>query len=395
MITSATSRRDILRTALGTATCLGLESGLSPAAAPDTRPVYTGPNVIIIRFGGGVRRRETIDPQHTYSPFLCKELTRRGTLFKDMSIDRFRNINTSHGEGTLHILTGKYDNFRDVNDTFLGERFEAKVPTVFEYLRKTYAVAEHETLIINGEDRTSEEFYSFSNHHLFGANFKSETLSLYRYKVWLLDQQIREGRWNGPQLEKKKAELNKMRSLDYRIRGRTKQHGKLHNFWTRWKQHYGSDGFINPRGDRLLTELCLWSMRHLQPRLLMINYNDPDYVHWGNKNHYTRGISIIDQGLKQLVNGIEADPFYRDNTVCVIVPDCGRDNNRLVAVPYQHHFNSKSSHQIWALILGPGVPRNKVVDHPVDQISVAATVGHYMNMPTRFAEGPPLAEAIA
>ncbi|MEE2623913.1 MAG: hypothetical protein VYA46_06785, partial [Verrucomicrobiota bacterium] len=111
MITSATSRRDILRTALGTATCLGLESGLSPAAAPDTRPVYTGPNVIIIRFGGGVRRRETIDPQHTYSPFLCKELTRRGTLFKDMSIDRFRNINTSHGEGTLHILTGKYDNF--------------------------------------------------------------------------------------------------------------------------------------------------------------------------------------------------------------------------------------------------------------------------------------------
>ncbi len=99
--------------------------------------------------------------------------------------------------------------------------------------------------------------------------------------------------------------------------------------------------------------------------------------------------------MKQLVNGIEADPFYRDNTVCVIVPDCGRDNNRLVAVPYQHHFNSKSSHQIWALILGPGVPRNKVVDHPVDQISVAATVGHYMNMPTRFAEGPPLAEAIA
>ena len=181
MITSATSRRDILRAALGTATCLGLESGLSPAAAPDTRPAYTGPNVIIIRFGGGVRRRETIDPQHTYSPFLCKELTQRGTLFKNMSIDRFRNINTSHGEGTLHILTGKYDNFRDVNDTFLGERFEAKVPTVFEYLRKSYAVAEHETLIINGEDRTSEEFYSFSNHHLFGANFKSETLSLYRY----------------------------------------------------------------------------------------------------------------------------------------------------------------------------------------------------------------------
>lgn len=391
---SGLSRRHFLRGSLG-AGMAGL--GLAPTAfgePPIVRPAYAGPNVILVRFGGGVRRRETIDPKHTYAPFLCKELTKRGTLFNKMAIDRFQDINTSHGEGTLHILTGKYDKFKDVNDAFLGERFEAQVPTVFEYLRKSYDVPEHQTLIINGEDRTSEEFYSFSNHHLFGANFKSEALSLYRYKVWLLDQQISDGIWNGPQLEKKKIELKKMRALDYRTKGKA-QNDQIGEFWAQWKSHYGEKGFVNPRGDRLLTELTLWSMMHLQPRLLMVNFNDPDYVHWGNKSHYTRGISIIDQGLKQLVNAVEANPFYRDNTIFVVVPDCGRDNNRLVSVPFQHHSNSKSAHEIWSLIFGPGVPKNTVVDHAVDQISLAATIGQHMKMPTEFTEGPALAEAIA
>ncbi|MEO1844418.1 MAG: hypothetical protein ABGZ37_09100, partial [Akkermansiaceae bacterium] len=321
-------------------------AGLAPAtfgASPLVRPTYSGPNVIVVRFGGGVRRRETIDDRHTYAPYLCKELTKRGTLYNNMSIAQFEDINTSHGEGTLYILTGKYQKFKDVDDAFLGSRFEAKVPTVFEYLRKSYDVPEHQTLIINGEDRTAEEFYSFSNHHLFGANFKSESLSLYRYKVWLLDQQIKAGKWKGKKLEQKTNALKKMTSLDYRTAGKTKQNEKIAEFWARWKHHYGESGFVNPRGDRLLTELTLWSMQHLQPRLLMVNFNDPDYVHWGNMSHYTRGISIIDQGIKELVNAVDANPFYRDNTIFVVVPDCGRDSNPLVAVPCQHHFNSKSS----------------------------------------------------
>jgi len=393
MNSSGLSRRGFLRGSLGA----GI-AGLAPAtfgASPLVRPPYSGPNVIVVRFGGGVRRRETIDDRHTYAPYLCKELTKRGTLYNNMSIAQFEDINTSHGEGTLYILTGKYQKFKDVDDAFLGSRFEAKVPTVFEYLRKSYDVPEHQTLIINGEDRTAEEFYSFSNHHLFGATFKSESLSLYRYKVWLLHQQIKAGKWEGKKLEQKTNELKKMTSLDYRTAGKTKQNEKIEGFWARWKHHYGESGFVNPRGDRLLTELTLWSMQHLQPRLLMVNFNDPDYVHWGNMSHYTRGISIIDQGIKELVNAVDANPFYRDNTIFVVVPDCGRDSNPLVAVPCQHHFNSKSSHEIWALILGPGVPKNKVVDREVDQVSVAATIGRYMNMPTKFTEGPVLSEAIA
>ncbi|MEM7233300.1 MAG: hypothetical protein AAF517_14075, partial [Planctomycetota bacterium] len=78
----------------------------------------------------------------------------------------------------------------------------------------------------------------------------------------------------------------------------------------------------------------------------------------------------------------------------VVVPDCGRDSNRFVSVPCQHHFGSKSSHEIFACFFGKGVPKGKVVDKKVDQVSVAATIGGLMGFDAKFAEGRALSEAI-
>lgn len=368
---------------------------LSLDASPPVLPDYTGPNVVIVRFGGGVRRRETIDPDHTYAPFFCHELTKRGTLFRNMEIDSLEGVETSHGQGTLYILTGKYDKYKDVQGKFLGERFESKVPTVFEYLRKYYAVPDHQTLIVNGEDRTNEEFYTFSNHHLFGVHYRSNVLSLYRFKTYLLRRQIENGRWQGKELESKRKELTKLESVDYRKSERDGQPRAIEDFWARWKQFYGESGLVNPRGDRLLTELTIRALKELRPKLIMVNYNDPDYVHWGNMTHYTRGVSIIDEGLRDLVAAVEADEQYRDNTIFVIVPDCGRDSNPLAAVPCQHHFGSRSSHEIFCLLFGPGIARGAVVDTLSQQISVATTVGHLMKFKSEFTEGPVLEQAFA
>ena len=359
------------------------------------RGEYSGPNVIIIRFGGGVRRRETVDPQHTYSPYTLKKLAPRGTLFPKMKIDSFQDVNTSHGEGTLNILTGKYDKYKDTEEAFLQERFEANVPTLFEYLRKTYAIPESQTLIINGEDRTQEEFYSFSNHHLFGVNYQSEVLSLYRFKTFLLRRQIESGLWDGPQLEEKQKKLKELESKDYRAGGERNQSPEILSFWEAWREHYGESGFVNPRGDRLLTELSLWSLRRLRPKLMMVNFNDPDYVHWGVKSHYTQGIAIIDEGIERIVKWVDSDEEYRDNTIFVVVPDCGRDSNPFLETPYQHHFNSPSAHEIFGLWVGPGIQVGQVVDKEVDQISVAATIGKLMNAKTEFTEGPVLESVFA
>jgi hypothetical protein len=122
---------------------------------------------------------------------------------------------------------------------------------------------------------------------------------------------------------------------------------------------------------------------------MMINYQDPDYVHWGNANFYTRSISIIDEGIREIHSAVQANPAYRDQTVFVVVPDCGRDSNRLMPVPFQHHFNSRSAHEIFAVLAGPEkwIPHGKKPQtKPQEQISVAATIGEIMKFPVPHAE---------
>jgi len=393
-------RRDFLgRSLSGVAVAGGLGlTGLPALAGPlAARKEYQGPNVVLIRFGGGARRRESIDPEATcYSPYVLNKLVPRGVLLKNMLIDTAAS-DTGHGQGTLNILTGKYDKYEDIAGKLFGERYEANVPTIFEYLRQSFAVPEYQTLIINGEDRTDEEFYTFSNHHLFGAEFRSNVLSLYRYKTYLLCQQIKEdaASWTETELYDKRRELAKMEALDYRRQDQDAQTGEIEQFWKEWRQFYCDSGFVNPRGDRLLTELALRAIKQLRPKLLMINYNDCDYVHWGNMAHYTRGIAIMDVGIQKIVAAVEADPEYRDNTVFVIVPDCGRDDSPFAAVPCQHHFNSRSSREIFAFLFGSGIERGRIVDRPTQQIQIAATVGQLMGFQTSFAEGNVLEEALA
>ncbi|MBI1369259.1 MAG: hypothetical protein GC162_11485 [Planctomycetes bacterium] len=364
------------------------------AAAPVAAPDYRGPNIVIIRFGGGVRRLETIDPEHTYAPFFRHELTKRGTLYTDMEITSEHDVDTGHGQGTLNILTGRYDKYHDAQDRFLSERFEPKVPTLFEYMRKAYNVPAHQTLIVNSEDRTQEEFYTFSNHHLYGVEYRSNVLSLYRFKTFLLRKQIESGAFDGKTLDEMKKKLAHLESLDYRDTA-SGQTPEIQAFWRRWRAFYGDSGFKNPRGDRLLTELGVRAINELKPKLMMINYTDPDYVHWGNMNHYTRAIAIIDESLERLTNTIALSEEYRDNTVFMVVPDCGRDSNRCMSVPCQHHFNSPSARKIFAFAMGPGIEKGLIVDKRVEQIAVAPTLAKLMGVRAAEAQGDILTEALA
>lgn len=361
----------------------------SATVRPDlarAKPNYHGPNVIIIRFGGGVRRRETIAPKTTFAPFFTHSLIKRGVLIPDLMIEKLEGQNTSHAEGTLNILTGRYLAWQDAGSRIFDDRLEPTEPTLFEYFRKTYAVPAHQTLLINGEDRPQEEFFAFARHKHYGIKYRSENLSLYRYKLYKLKRFLRSNKGTNEDIANARREYKKLKAMDYRgVTGLNDP--MLNRFWESWRRDYRDSGLLNPRGDRLLTELALRAMKNLKPRLMMINYQDPDYVHWGNKSHYTRAISIIDQGLESIIGLADRDPFYRRRTNIIIVPDCGRDANPLTALPYQHHFNTRSAHEIWAFAMGPHIAKGKIYDRRYDQSQLAATVGAMMGMPTPRVEG--------
>jgi hypothetical protein len=363
----------------------------SIASRAVAKPSYNGPNVVIIRFGGGVRRLETINSNGSYAPYLIKVLAKRGVLIPDMRIDQLEGGNTSHAEGTLNILTGRYLGYRDVGSTFLEDRLEPVEPTLFEYLRNSFNISSHEALLINGEDRQQEEFFTYGMHGHYGINFRSEMLSLHRFKIYKFARILEEGGLPEETLKKIESEYLALLQTDARSVV-PDQSPEVTRFWQKWRALYGDDGLKNPRGDRLLTELAVKAMAELRPRLMMVNFQDPDYVHWGNASHYTRAISIIDKGLERIVDFADNDPFYRDNTIFVVVPDCGRDTNGLMNLPFQHHFNSKSAHEIWALFFGKGIAKNRVLKRAVDQTSVASTIAALMGFHAERSEGDVLSE---
>lgn len=354
---------------------------------------YRGPNVIIVRFGGGVRRAETIAERTTYSPYFLNVLAKRGTLIPNLTIAQLQDVDTSHAEGTLNILTGRYKAYDKVGAQGLAPLLEPSEPTLFEAMRKSFGVPAHQALLINGEDRPQEEYLTYGGHKHFGVSFRSEVVSLFRYKLHKFRRILEDNKAPEDVLLDARKQLDELTAYDFRNTARNSSQ-VMERFWDNWREQYGDTGLKNPRGDRLLTELAVKAMRELKPRLMMVNYQDPDYVHWGNASHYTRAIAIIDQGLKRLVETADSEPAYRAQTVFVIVPDCGRDANPLMSVPYQHHFNSRSAHEIFAMLLGPGIARGKVLDKPVDQTSIAATVGAVMGIRMRSAEGRVLSELL-
>lgn len=384
------NRRDFARTAAGMAAIATLPKTVRAAS---TR-AYTGPNVIIIRYGGGVRRRETIDERYSYSPYLAKVLKPQGTLFPLMRIEAREGIVTSHAQGTLNLLTGRYDRYEDIGKRFGSERFEARAPMLFEYLRAAYDVAPHEALIVNGENRPDEDILVYSADPHYGIRYHSSVISLTQFKAHLLRKKIATGALDGQSLTEAQTTLAQLESADLK-REIVRPSPPIEQFWEGWRSDYGESGLINARGDRLLTALAMRAMKELQPKLMLVNYQDPDYVHWGNPSHYTRAIAVIDDGIRQIVEAAAIAPHYRDNSVFIVTPDCGRDDNQLMRVPYQHHFNSKPAHEVWALIFGKGIAKRTVVDKTVEQIAVARTVAQIMKFDATAAESPILQEVFA
>jgi len=356
--------------------------------------LYRGPNVILIRFGGGVRRQEVIDPSGaTWCPFIAQELPSQGVLFSNLEIAAAPGIVTSHVEGTLHLLTGRYDPYPLTPDQGPALFVEPKAPTLFDYLRRQYHVPEHQTLVINGEDRSTEFSYFRGNHTHAGMRHRAPVLSRARFKIAILRQSLDQARQAGREEPEKEKRLHELETRNPCPTDGKPANAELDRFWMNWVRSHGKPGKRMPAGDRLLTALALRSLKLLRPKLLMINYQDPDEVHWGNADRYREALRAIDEGVRELYYAVQADDEYRQRTVFVVVPDCGRDNNRLMPVPFQHHFNSKSAHEIFAVVAGPEkwVPRAKQPQAKrLHQIGVTRTVGNLMGFPTPLAAGDAL-----
>ena len=184
------SRRQFNAALAGSITGGALASILPDAAQAAS---YRGPNVILVRFGGGVRRAETIEAKTSFAPFLVNVLAKRGVLIPNVTIAELKGVDTSHAEGTLNLLTGRYKSYEKVGARGLAPLLEPSQPTLFEYLRKSFAIPIHQALLVNGEDRPQEEYLTYGGHGHYGIAYRSEVLGSIATSCTRFARILREG----------------------------------------------------------------------------------------------------------------------------------------------------------------------------------------------------------
>lgn len=171
---------------------------------------------------------------------------------------------------------------------------------------------------------------------------------------------------------------------------------ELDAFWAKWTAYYGKTGLVNPRRDHLLVELAVRALHELQSRLMMVNFNDLDYVHWGVPSHYTRrGVTIVDDALRRIYEAAQAAKAYPNRTVFLIMPDCDRYINTLIRLKYQNYFNLESVHHVFSLVVGPGIDQERSADKSAEPCSSETTVAEIMGFPVSTAQEVLLAGVFA
>ena len=143
-----------------------------------------------------------------------------------------------------------------------------------------------------------------------------------------------------------------------------------------------------PLGDELVAELAVRALRAFKPRFLQVHLQDSDYVHWGPKQLYARGVRRMDTALRRIWEAIQLDSTMRDETALVVVPDHGRNTHGSRRIPYQHHdTEDPGSHKIFAFFAGPGIPKGARIDTPTPQVDVTPTIGAFLGIPTPHVHG--------
>ncbi len=392
------------RAFLAGAAALAAGRRLSLAAAVEQK-------VVLIQYGGCVRRRETIeDEATTLSPFLFHKLLPKGTLYS-------RAVNrevTGHASGSLYLFTGKYGEYPEM--PFNPPRMPLD-PTLGEYLRRHLGLAEEQVLVVHNEQRDSEFLWA-SREAGYGPEYRPGLLSIYRTKARLLARDVAETRAKvaaGKLHEKFLDQALKAEKAHLAFCYRAPEEKYLTDcpaisrFLDRYLAHYEPPGArtredlapagewealfnlydrLLPQGDPGWTVTALRALQELKPRFLSVIYRDVDYVHWGLPYLYQRGIQRMDQGLWEIARYLEQDPYYAGSTTLIVVPEGGRGTSPYKPLPFQHHDpEDAGSHEVFIFAMGPGIAQGRRVDVAADTIDVVPTIGRILRCPTPRASG--------
>lgn len=380
-------------------------------------------HVVFCLFAGGVRNLESMQKAEgnlmrnmlngtesvstgvSLLPMLASSpLQNSGTLFKNFL---YASGPTGHYNGHTTAITGKY------SDESIQLKQPPKYPTVFEYYRK------HNSPTMSALNAwwvsNSLGPYPYLNYSLydgygaaFGANMIQPDSIFNLTSASLL----------GNPLTLTTAEKNKCDMLRDFMNGQftvppgAVSSGIVNNTadaehiqtWIKTLTDYlvtnqvtdpWGTGTFN--GDMRNIFFGIEVMKEFKPELMVINMTDIDIGHF-DFTKYINAIGLADYALYKLWDAIQSTPGMANDTILVVVPEHGRnqDPNSLVDAYGRYaldHTNDMMSREIFCLMLGPNVKQGQVINLPSNNpgigqsVDVVPTIAHILGFDNEIPFG--------
>ena len=301
----------------------------------------TIPNVIIIALHG-VRNSESIDePTHQYISHLWNDIFKEGTLYTNVLV-----VDSPFHMPSIHaMVTGKhYSHFPEIRS-----------PSLFQYARKKYGLAEQKTLSVGQ--------WKYENCVYENADFGVDT---YPSRVAVLSAMC------SPEIANilTPAEVTFFDTLRDSMN----------------KGFFGDIQFDYIHWDTLgeiTHQIFKRALQTFKPKLALYAVGGTESAHYSFFGRYVLALERSDEMIYEIWNMINQDPFYKNNTYLIICPDTSRDSY------FMHHVEScyDEPAKVWMYIYGPNIKKGIIIERPAYHVDVFATVDYIMNLGAPLNDG--------
>jgi arylsulfatase A-like enzyme len=163
----------------------------------------------------------------------------------------------------------------------------------------------------------------------------------------------------------------------------------FHDAWTPSDDcGQNGDGTGGYRSDPVTHAHVLQVLGTHHPRLLLVNYKDPDvYAHGNNYSGYLSGIQQTDAYIAEIWDFIQNDPLYKDKTTLIVTNDHGRHLDGTSVGFVSHGDDCAGCRHIEFFALSPDFRKNAIVHTPYEQIDIAATISELLHIPLPDGKG--------
>lgn len=155
--------------------------------------------------------------------------------------------------------------------------------------------------------------------------------------------------------------------------------------------HYGPDYWpytiSQGTNDTDVLNNSIAALKEHKPEFAIVYFADVDNAgHSGNWDNYTQAIQTADIAVNELWEALQADSFYKDNTVLIVTNDHGRHDD-LHGGFKGHGCSCQGCRKIMFLAIGPGIKENYRSNKYRRIPDVAVTAASILNIEAEYASG--------